>query len=509
MSKTPNILIIMDGYGISQQKNGNAVINNSPNIDGLMKRYPSSTLKTSGYDVGLPDGQMGNSEVGHLNIGSGRIVYQELSRISKAIDDGDFFNNEALLSAVLSAKAKNKNLHLLGLLSDGGVHSALTHLFALLTLCKKNNFNNVYVHALMDGRDVSPTSGKEFIKQLLEEMKKQSIGRLASVCGRFYTMDRDNRWDRVEKGYNMMTLGEGEKTDDALQMMQKSYESGVTDEFILPCNIINNGKITLVEKEDSLIFFNFRPDRAREISRAFTEKEFDKFNRKTGYLGLNYVTFTNYDDSLKNLKIAFLPQTLNNTFGEYISSLGLRQLRIAETEKYAHVTFFFNGGVEAPNKNEDRILIPSPKVATYDLQPEMSALLVTDKLLEVLNNNPYDVIILNYANCDMVGHTGIIPAAERAVKTVDKCVKLIADKVLELGGLALITADHGNAEKMLDEEGKPFTAHTLSNVPFIAVCDKLIGKKLKDGRLCDIIPTLLAIMGIKAPGGMTGEILIK
>ncbi len=508
----PNMIIIMDGYGIGKPGAGNAIeTEGSPNVKGLMKEYPSCVLGASGLDVGLPDGQMGNSEVGHLNMGAGRIVYQELTRITKEIEDGEFFENEALNAAVDNALKNEKKLHLYGLLSTGGVHSHITHLYALLRLAKQKGLKEVYVHCFLDGRDVSPTSGAGFVRDLQEEIGKIGVGKIASVGGRYYVMDRDNRWERVEKAYDMFTLGNGEQAKDPAAYIESSYEKGVTDEFMLPANVVENGKpIGLIEKGDSIIFFNFRPDRARQITRAMTEREFTGFERKTGFLDPFYVCFTQYDATLKNVKVAFRPQSLDNTLGEYISKSGMRQLRIAETEKYAHVTFFFNGGVEAPNAGEDRDLIPSPKVATYDLQPEMSAPAVTEKVLEEIDRDVYDVIILNFANCDMVGHTGVIPAAIKAVETVDHCVKKITDKVLAKGGIALVTADHGNADKMLDEQGKPFTAHSTNKVPFILVSEKLKKATLRDGGvLADIAPTLLDAMGMAIPSEMTGKTLIR
>ncbi|PWM71699.1 MAG: 2,3-bisphosphoglycerate-independent phosphoglycerate mutase [Bacillota bacterium] len=507
----PNMIIIMDGYGVGKAGKGNAIETaGSPNIKRLMKEYPSALLGASGMDVGLPDGQMGNSEVGHLNMGAGRIVYQELTRITKEIADGEFFKNGALNAAMDSALKNGKKLHLYGLLSTGGVHSHITHLYALLRLAKEKGIKEVYVHCFLDGRDVSPTSGAGFVRDLQAEMQKIGAGKIASVGGRYYVMDRDSRWDRVEKAYDMFTLGNGEQASDPAAYIESSYEKGVTDEFMLPANVTENGKaIGLIEEGDSVIFFNFRPDRARQITRAMTEASFDGFTRKTGFLNPVYVCFTQYDASLKNLSVAFKPQSLDNTLGEYISKLGMRQLRIAETEKYAHVTFFFNGGVEAPNAGEDRDLIPSPKVATYDLQPEMSAPAVTEKVLEEIDKDIYDVIILNFANCDMVGHTGVIPAAVKAVETVDNCVQKIIGKVLEKGGAALVTADHGNADKMLDEEEKPFTAHSTNKVPFIVVSDELKNAKLREGGvLADIAPTLLDAMGIAVPAEMTGKTLL-
>ncbi|MBE7061290.1 MAG: 2,3-bisphosphoglycerate-independent phosphoglycerate mutase [Clostridiales bacterium] len=511
MKNRPNCIIIMDGYGSSCEAKGNAIkCAHSTNVDALMEKYPSTLIGASGMDVGLPDGQMGNSEVGHLNMGAGRIVYQELTRITKSISDGDFFTNEEFLRAIDNAKTNGKKLHLYGLLSDGGVHSHITHLYALIKLAKMQGLSDVYVHCFLDGRDVSPTSGADFIKGLKEKMEELSFGTIASVGGRYYVMDRDNRWERVEKAYDMMTACMGEVTEDAESYVRASYENGVTDEFVIPAHVVKDGKpVGLIEEGDSIIFFNFRPDRARQITRAMSEKEFDGFERKTGFINPTYVCFTRYDASFTNVSIAFKPQVLTNTLGEYIASLGLKQLRIAETEKYAHVTFFFNGGVEKPNANEDRELIPSPKVATYDLQPEMSAYEVTEKVIEKIDSDEYDVIILNFANCDMVGHTGVFGAAVKAVKTVDECVGKVVEKILEKGGNAIITADHGNADKMEEADGSPFTAHTTNKVPLIVAGKDFIGKKLRDGGiLADIAPTLLDVMGVPVPEEMSGKTLI-
>jgi 2,3-bisphosphoglycerate-independent phosphoglycerate mutase len=461
-------------------------------------------------DVGLPDGQMGNSEVGHLNMGAGRIVYQELTRITKSIKDGDFFSNDEFNYCIDKVKATGKKLHLYGLLSDGGVHSHLTHLFALIKLAKEKGLDRVYVHCFLDGRDVSPTSGADFIKELQSKMDELSFGKIASVGGRYYVMDRDNRWERVEKAYDMMTLGEGESTENAFEYVKSSYDNGVTDEFVIPACVTENGKpVALIEQGDGVIFFNFRPDRARQITRAMSEKEFSGFERKSGFIDPVYVCFTQYDASFTNVRVAFKPQTLKNTLGEYLAKKGLKQLRIAETEKYAHVTFFFNGGVEKPNGLEDRELIASPKVATYDLQPEMSAYEVTEKVLKKLDENEYDVVILNFANCDMVGHTGVFDAAVKAVSTVDECVGKVVDKILSLGGSAIITADHGNADKMLDEDGSPFTAHTTNKVPFIVCGAPFVNAKLRDGGiLADVAPTLLDMMDLEVPAEMTGKSLL-
>ncbi len=513
MKTKPIVLIIMDGYGIAGNEYGNAIATaNAGVIENLKNNYPYTTLGASGMSVGLPDGQMGNSEVGHLNMGAGRIVYQDLTRITKEIEDGDFFKNEELLFAINSAKESGKKLHLYGLLSNGGVHSHITHLYALLKMCKAEGLSDVFVHCFLDGRDVAPTSGADFIADLQKEMNEIGVGEIATVCGRYYAMDRDNRWDRVEKAYDALTIGNGVQTDNAESAVRKSYDDGVTDEFVLPTNVCKNGKaIGLIEKGDSIIFFNFRPDRAREITRAMTVESFDGFERKTGYLAPCYVGFSTYDATFENAKVAFKKIKLTNTLGKFLSDKGYNQLRIAETEKYAHVTFFFNGGVEAPEKNEQRDLISSPKVATYDLQPEMSALEVTDKVIEEINSDKFEVVILNYANCDMVGHTGVVDAAVKAVKTVESCVEKVVDVVLSKGGSVLITADHGNADRMFeDEKGeKPFTAHTTNVVPFILVSDSLKGATLREGGvLADIAPTMLEIMGEEKPVGMTGKSLI-
>ena len=514
--KTPYALIIMDGYGLNPVEKGNAVfMDGSTHVTALRKEYPSATLGASGLSVGLPDGQMGNSEVGHLNMGAGRIVYQDLTKITKAIEDGDFYSNPALASAMDSAAKNDKKLHLWGLLSDGGVHSHIAHLYALLKMAKERGVKQTYVHCFMDGRDVSPTSGAGFVANLLSEMKKLGYGKIASVCGRYYAMDRDNNWDRLEKAYDMLTLGNGVQASDPVQALKDSYAAGVTDEFVLPTNLVENGKpVALVGQGDSIIFFNFRPDRARQITRAFTQKDFvvpkgTAFVRKTGFLAPVYVCFTVYDAEFTGLQIAFPKQSMENTLGEYLAKQDKKQLRIAETEKYAHVTFFFNGGVEAPNDNEVRVLINSPKVATYDLKPEMSAYEVTDKVLEELSTGEYDAMILNFANCDMVGHTGVIPAAVKAVHTVDECVKKVVDKILAMGGSALLTADHGNADKMLADDDSPFTAHTTNPVPVVLISEKLKHAELrKDGILADLAPTLLDMMGLPIPAEMTGKSLI-
>lgn len=509
MSKKPVMLMILDGFGIAEKSEGNAVaLANKPNFDRLVKEYPNTQLQASGMAVGLPEGQMGNSEVGHLNIGAGRIVYQELTRITKAIEDGDFFENEALMKAMKNAKENNASLHLMGLLSDGGVHSHIDHLKGLLEFAKKEGLQKVYVHAFMDGRDVPPSSGKDFIIKAEEMMKEVGVGQIATVSGRYYAMDRDNRWERVQLAYNAIVLGEGEKASSAVEAIDNSYHDEKTDEFVLPCVIEEDGHPTATIKNgDSVVFFNFRPDRARELTRAINDKEFAGFNRET--LDLTFVTMTQYDKTLERVNIAFKPQTLVNTLGEYVSSKGLEQLRIAETEKYAHVTFFFNGGVEKENPGEERKVIPSPKVATYDLKPEMSAYEVTDELLNRLDQDKYDMIILNFANPDMVGHTGVVQAAVKAIEAVDECLGKIVDKVLEKDGTVFITADHGNAETEIDfSTGNPFTAHTTNPVPFVWVSNNINGRTLKSGKLADIAPTMLNVMNLEVPKEMTGECLI-
>lgn len=509
MSKKPVMLMILDGFGIAEKSEGNAVaLAKKPNFDRLVKEYPNTQLQASGMAVGLPEGQMGNSEVGHLNIGAGRIVYQELTRITKSIEDGDFFENEALMKAMKNAKENNASLHLMGLLSDGGVHSHIDHLKGLLEFAKKEGLQKVYVHAFMDGRDVPPSSGKEFIIKAEEMMKEVGVGQIATVSGRYYAMDRDNRWERVQLAYNAIVLGEGEKASSAVEAIENSYHDEKTDEFVLPCVIEEDGHPTATIKNgDSVVFFNFRPDRARELTRAINDKEFAGFKRET--LNLTFVTMTQYDKTLEGVNIAFKPQTLVNTLGEYVSSKGLEQLRIAETEKYAHVTFFFNGGVEKENPGEERKVIPSPKVATYDLKPEMSAYEVTDELLNRLDQDKYDMIILNFANPDMVGHTGVVKAAVKAIEAVDECLGKIVDKVLEKDGTVFITADHGNAETEIDfSTGNPFTAHTTNPVPFVWVSNNINGRTLKSGKLADIAPTMLNVMNLEVPKEMTGECLI-
>ncbi len=508
MSKKPVLLAILDGYGKSEISDGNAIYTaKTPRMDEILAKNPNTVIHASGLDVGLPEGQMGNSEVGHTNIGAGRIVYQELTRITKAINDGDFFENEALNKACDNCIEHDSDLHVMGLLSDGGVHSHIEHLYAIIELAKRKNVKNVYVHCFLDGRDVSPTSGVQFAKALVEKIRDIGKGQIATVIGRYYAMDRDNRWERVSKAYDAIVKGVGEYSESAVTAIEKSYNADVTDEFVVPTVITTDGKPNGTLKEnDSVIFFNFRPDRAREITRTIVDSEFDGFERD--FFKTYYVCMTQYDASMPNVDVAFKPQTLVNTLGETLSKLGLKQLRIAETEKYAHVTFFFNGGVEKVYDGEDRILVPSPKVATYDMQPEMSAYEVTEKLLEALDTDKYDVIILNYANCDMVGHTGIMEAAVSAVEAVDECIGKIYDKVMEKDGVILITADHGNAEQMLDPADKSvFTAHTTNVVPLVVA--GLGNIKLEPGRLADLAPTMLDIMNVEIPAEMTGKSLIK
>ncbi len=505
MAKKPVALIIMDGFGYNHSSYGNAIrAAKTPNLDRLLATYPHTLIGASGMNVGLPDGQMGNSEVGHTNIGAGRIVYQELTRITKAIKEGDFFEKEAFLNAVDNCKKNDSSLHLFGLLSDGGVHSHNKHLYGLLELAKKAGLTKVYVHGFMDGRDVPPTSGIDFVDELEDKMKTIGVGKIASVMGRYYAMDRDNRWDRVEKAYAAMVYGEGETAETAHDAIKNSYDKEVTDEFVVPTVIDRNGTIGA---NDSVIFFNFRPDRAREITRTFVDDDFKGFERRNGRFPICYVCMTQYDVTMPNVEVAFKPEGLTNTLGEYIAKNGLTQLRIAETEKYAHVTFFFNGGVEAPFENEDRALINSPKVATYDLQPEMSAYLVCDEVEKRIASEKYDVIILNYANCDMVGHTGVFDAAVKAVEAVDECMGRTVDAVLAKGGVALITADHGNADKMYEDDGSPFTAHTTNLVPLIIAGAGDITVR-EGGVLADLSPTILKLLNMEQPAEMTGKSIV-
>ena len=507
MAKRPLLLCILDGFGwVPQETYGNAIAAaKTPYFDKLFASCPFTTIGASGMNVGLPDGQMGNSEVGHTNIGAGRIVYQELTRITKSIADGDFFENEALVSAMRSAKENGKALHLMGLLSDGGVHSHNGHLYGLLEMAKRMGLTRVYVHAIMDGRDVPPDSGLGFIKELQAKLASLGVGIIASVTGRYYAMDRDNRWDRVEKAYAAFVYGEGNH-GTPVEVMEKSYAEGVTDEFVVPAVTCEGGRVA---EGDSVIFFNFRPDRAREITRTFVDDAFTGFARRYGRFPVHYVCFTQYDATMPNVSVAFRPQVLTNVLGEYLAKNGKTQLRIAETEKYAHVTFFFNGGVEAPFEGEDRALINSPKVATYDLQPEMSAYLVADECVKRIESGKYDVIILNFANCDMVGHTGVFSAAVKAVEAVDECAGKVIDAVLAAGGAVLLTADHGNADKMYDPDPEhPFTAHTTNPVPFLVA--GLGDVKLRQGGvLADIAPTMLKVMGLPQPEEMTGKSIIE
>lgn len=511
MSKKPTVLMILDGYGLNKEVKANAVAEaNTPVIDGLMKEYPFVEGNASGMAVGLPEGQMGNSEVGHLNMGAGRVVYQELTRITKEIHDGDFFKNEALLAAIENCKKNSSDLHLLGLLSDGGVHSHNTHMYALLELAKKEGIKNVYLHAFLDGRDTPPASGKGFVEKAVKKMDEIGIGSIATVMGRYYVMDRDNRWDRVEKAYKALADGEGETSACPLEAVQKSYDKGENDEFVLPTVIIKDGKpLATIKDNDSVIFYNFRPDRAREISSTFCCDDFTGFDRKGGRINTTYVVFSEYDITIPNKIVAFHKVDIKNTLGEYLAACGKTQLRTAETEKYAHVTFFFNGGIEAPNKGEERILVNSPKVATYDLQPEMSAYQVADNLVNAIKSDKYDVIIINFANPDMVGHTGIEAAAIKAVEAVDECVGKAVDAIKEVDGQMFICADHGNAEQLLDyQTGDPFTAHTTNPVPFILVNYNTDYTLRSEGKLADIAPTLLEMMGLPKPEEMTGESLL-
>ena len=527
MSQKPVVLMVLDGYGLSDEHENNAIyMAKTPVMDKLMAQYPFAKGYASGLSVGLPDGQMGNSEVGHMNIGSGRIIYQDLTLITKYIEDGVFFENEELLRAIDNCKKNNSDLHVWGLLSDGGVHSHNTHLYAILELCKKQNFENVYIHPFFDGRDTPPASGKGYLEELIAKIKEIGVGKVASLHGRYYAMDRDNNWDRIQKSYDALVLGEGNKATDPVAAMQASYDAGVTDEFVIPTVITDEaGKpLSTVKANDSVIFFNFRPDRAREITKAFCFSDADiaaadgdasdtkcvKFlKRANGFMPITYVCFKDYDETIGNKYVAFKKPEIKNTFGEYLAANGLHQLRIAETEKYAHVTFFFNGGIEEPNKGEDRTLVNSPKVATYDLKPEMSAPEVSEKLDAAITSGTYDVIIINFANPDMVGHTGVLDAAIKAVERVDACVGAAYDAVMKMNGVLFICADHGNAEQMWNKEtNAPHTAHTTNPVPFI-LCNYDDSYTIKEGgRLCDIAPTLLQVMGLPQPAEMTGESLL-
>ena len=511
MMKKPTVLMILDGYGLNEKNENNAIAEaKTPVMDKLMEEYPFVKGNASGMAVGLPEGQMGNSEVGHLNMGAGRVVYQELTRITKEIEDGDFFKNEALLQAVNNCKENNSDLHLFGLLSDGGVHSHNTHMYGILELAKREGLENVYLHAFLDGRDTPPASGKEYVEQAIAKMQEIGVGKVATVMGRYYVMDRDNRWERVEKAYKALVEGEGVEATDGAMAVQQSYDKGENDEFVLPTVIMEDGKpVATVKNNDSVIFYNFRPDRAREITRTFCCDDFTGFERKDGRIDTTFVVFTEYDVTIPNKIVAFHKVEVTNTFGEYLAKLGKTQLRTAETEKYAHVTFFFNGGVEEPNEGEDRLLVNSPKVATYDLQPEMSAYKVAEGLVNAIKSDKYDVIIVNFANPDMVGHTGVEEAAIKAVEAVDECVGMAVDAIKEVGGQMFICADHGNAEQLKDyETGAPFTAHTTNPVPFILVNYDPAYTLKEGGRLADIVPTLLEMMGLEQPKEMTGQSLL-
>lgn len=511
MAQKPVVLLIMDGFGLRDETEGNAVaMAKKPNLDKLMRECPFVKGYASGLAVGLPDGQMGNSEVGHLNMGAGRIVYQELTRISKSIEDGDFYNIPELLAAVNNCKEHDSALHLMGLVSDGGVHSHITHIYGLLELAKKNGLKKVYVHCFMDGRDTPPDSGLSYLKELEQKMQELGVGEIATVSGRYYAMDRDKNWDRVEKAYTALTKGEGKTAFSAEAAMQQSYDEKIYDEFVVPTVILKNGQPTAAVKDgDSVVFFNFRPDRAREMTRAFCDDAFTGFARgarpKTCF-----VCFVDYDETIGNKLVAFHKEEITNTLGEYLAANGKMQCRVAETEKYAHVTFFFNGGVETPNPGEDRILVPSPKdVPTYDLKPEMSAPAVCDKLCEAISSGKYDVVICNFANPDMVGHTGVIPAAVKAVETVDACVGKVCEAVKKAGGALFICADHGNCDMMVDPKtGEPFTAHTTSPVPFILFNADPKYRLRENGVLADIAPTLLQLLGLPQPKEMTGKSLL-
>ena len=513
MSKKTTVLMILDGYGLNDRKDHNAVAEaNTPVMDKLMKEYPFVKGNASGMAVGLPEGQMGNSEVGHLNMGAGRIVYQELTRITKEIQDGTFFENPALVKAMENCKANDSALHIYGLVSDGGVHSHITHLYGVLEMAKKFDLKKVYVHCFLDGRDTPPASGKGYVEQLEEEMKKLGVGKVASVCGRYYAMDRDNNYDRVELAYKALTKGEGLTAESATTGIQASYDRDETDEFVKPTVVVEDGKpVATIQDKDSIVFINFRPDRAREITHAFCDDDFKGFERGKR-LDVTYVCFSDYDPTIPNKDVAFHKIAVTNTFGEWLAANDMTQARIAETEKYAHVTFFFNGGVEEPNKGEDRILVNSPKdVATYDLNPEMSAYEVCDKLCAAIKSEKYDVIIINFANPDMVGHTGVEAAAIKAVETVDECVGKAVDALLSVNGTMFICADHGNCEQLVDyETGAPFTAHTTNPVPFILVNYDPAYTLKEGGCLADIVPTLIETMGMTKPVEMTGtSLLIK
>ncbi len=510
MENNVTMLMILDGFGNNSNKEGNAVkLANTPNIDKLMKKYPTTQIAASGLAVGLPEGQMGNSEVGHTNIGAGRIIYQELTKITKSIEDGDFFTNQEFINAIENCKKNNSKLHILGLVSDGGVHSHNRHLYGLLEMAKRRDFENVYVHCFLDGRDTPPASAENYIVELEEKMKEKGIGKIATLSGRFYSMDRDKRWQRVQKAYDAMVNGEGIKSGNPINAIESSYQKEVFDEFVEPTVITNSeGKpLATIEDGDSVIFFNFRPDRAREITRAIVDPNFDGFETKK--INTYFVCFTSYDETMPNVHIAFEKEAIKNTLGEIVSKHNLKQLRIAETEKYAHVTFFFNGGEEKCYEGEDRILVPSPKVETYDMKPEMSAYEVTDKVVEAIKSGKYNCIILNYANPDMVGHTGNLNAAIKAIEAIDECVERVYEAIEEKHGNLMITADHGNAEQMIDyKTGEPQTAHTTNLVPLVLITENE-NIKLHEGKLADLAPTILELMNIEKPVEMTGESLIE
>lgn len=508
MNKKTYMLMILDGWGLSKTVTGNAELNaNIPVMKRLMEQYPYTAISASGLNVGLPGNQMGNSEVGHLNLGAGRIIYQEFTRINREIELGNLFKNEVFLDAVKNVKENGTKLHLMGLLSDGGVHSHIDHVKALVKIAKDNGLEQVYVHGFLDGRDVPPSSARNYIVELENYMAEVGIGKIATISGRYYAMDRDKRWERVNLAYNALVKGQGEVASSAVEAVEISYKNNKTDEFVLPTVILENGSPrAVIGENDSVIFFNFRPDRARELTRSIVDLDFSGFERE--YFKTYFVSMTQYDKTIENVKVAYRPESYNNTLGEYISKLGMKQLRIAETEKYAHVTFFFNGGVEAPNEGEDRVLIPSPKVPTYDLKPEMSAYEVTDGVIEKIREEKYDLIILNYANPDMVGHTGVLEAGVNAVETVDTCVGRVVDEMLKIGGSLIITADHGNVEEMVDlKTGEPQTAHSSNLVPFIVVGEGDV-KLREEGKLADVAPTLLTMMDIAIPPEMTGQSII-
>jgi len=511
MSKKPTVLLVLDGFGLNDNKEANAIaMANTPNMDRLMEEYPFVKGNASGMAVGLPDGQMGNSEVGHINIGAGRIVYQELTRITKEIQEGTFFENAALLAAIDNCKRYNSDLHLYGLLSDGGVHSHNTHLYGLLELAKRHGLKNVYVHAFLDGRDTPPTSGKGYVEELGEKMRILGVGKIATVMGRYYSMDRDNRWDRVEKAYRAMVYGEGQTAVSGVVAVQNSYDNEVYDEFVIPTVVLEDGKpVATIKENDSIICYNFRPDRAREITRAFCSDDFTGFDRGKERMNVTYICFSEYDITIPNKLVAFHKISIENTFGEFLAKHKMTQLRLAETEKYAHVTFFFNAGIEVPNEGEDRILVNSPKVATYDLQPEMSVYKVAENLVEAIKSDKYDVIIANFANPDMVGHTGVLEATIKAIEAVDECVGMAVEALLSVNGQMFLCADHGNAEQLIDyETNETFTAHTTNPVPFILINFDEDYTLAEGGRLADIVPTLIDMMGMKQPQEMTGKSLL-